>query len=272
MFLKQRYEANILCKSPQQIATCCNTLQHTVLQCVAVYCDVLHRLAQHAGLVALLQKHDLNLYFYASVTPHQMNASCHTDEYVMFWQGIPVAVCCSVLHCVAVSCSALHCVTLINALWFDFAPVAVCCSVLQCAEVCCSVLQCVVVCHADKYVRIWLHIPAVFQTTTCCSMLQRVAPCCSVVQCFTVFYSVLQCVAQCVAVRCSALQCVAVCCSMWQCIAVCCSVLQCVCVGVSYSAQCVAVRCSVFYSILHQVPPRKRIKQQILIKGDTTPL
>ena len=160
---------------------------------------------------------------------------------------------------------------------------------LQCVAVCCIVLQFLVVrCIVPHW---WMRYDLTWHLLQCvavCSMLQRVAPCCSVVQCFTVCNSELQCAAmccsvlQCVAVCCSALQCVAMCCSVLQCVAVCCSVLpyvavccsvlQCVCVGVSYSAQCVAVICSVFYSIWHQAPPRKKIKQQILMKEDRTPL
>jgi len=74
-----------------------------VLQCVAVYCSVLQRIAVCCSVLQCAA-------VYCSVL------QC-------------IAVCCSVLQCVAVWCSVLQCVV-------------ACCSVLQCVAVCCSVLQC----------------------------------------------------------------------------------------------------------------------------------
>jgi len=79
--------------------------------------------------------------------PHMLSPRSVDVAHIM--SCVPVAECCSILHCVAESCSVLHCV-------------ALCCTVLHCVEVCCTVLQCV---------------------TVCCSILHCVAVYCTVLQC-----------------------------------------------------------------------------------------
>jgi len=98
----------------QCVAVCCSVMQRVAvscseLQCVAVCCGVLQRVV----LQCVTSLGFVQLSVYAVV--------------------LCVAVRCSVLQCVAVSCNMLQCV-------------AVCCNVSQCNEVCCGVLQYVAMC------------------------------------------------------------------------------------------------------------------------------
>jgi len=94
-----------------------------VLQCVAVFCIVLH----------------WSLGW--SWNGHQDSAvCCRVVQSDAVWCTVLqcVAVCCSVVQRVALCCSVLQCV-------------AVCCSVLHSGAVWCSVLQCVAVCCSMLY-------------------------------------------------------------------------------------------------------------------------
>ena len=218
-----------------------------MLQCVAVCCSVLQRVA-------------LNIL--STITgAHAVENACIVCCSVLQC----VAVCCSVLQCVAVCCSAC---TITGAHTIENAYM-MCCSVMQCVAVCCSVLQCVAVC-CSTYTITWARtVENVW--IVCCSALQRVAVkytlkvsfvamlytvlftatrwlCCHVVQ--SAFYcnkSTLHNMAteltfqiyslplqrSLSAVCCSALQWVAVSCSELQCSTMYYSVLQCVTVYLS---------------------------------------
>jgi len=151
---------------------------YSVLQCVAVCCNVLK-------------------YFGVCVIH-----TCDMDRHLQQDRHGPRRqfLCCSKLQCAAVCCSMLQCV-------------AVCCSVLQCVVVCFSAMQCVSSTRVtwtgifSKTVTAHVVKSLLQCIAVCCSVLQLVAVCCSALQCVAVCCSVLQCVAVC----CSVLQCVAMC-------------------------------------------------------------
>jgi len=86
-----------------------------MLQCIAVCCSVLQRVAVYRS--------PLIAWSIPKATPFAA-VYCSVLQYL--------AVLSNALQCVAVCCSVLQCV-------------AVCCSVLQCVAMCCSVLQCIAV-------------------------------------------------------------------------------------------------------------------------------
>jgi len=98
----------VRCSALQRVAACCS-----VLQCVAVRCSVLQRVAvccsvlQPSTYSTLLHKNGANLRP-AMQNEHKThsNKSRHMKYHVQC-----VAVCCSVLQCVAVCCSVSQCVT-----------------------------------------------------------------------------------------------------------------------------------------------------------------
>jgi len=176
------------CEASHQVRVSCNP-HPTVLQCLSVGCNVLHRVAVWGSCrppYPTPRGPTPTDFSRTSCTQRARRRAC-------LHQARPLArllshcMCCSVLQGVAVWCSVLQCV-------------AVCCSVLQCVAVWCSVLQCVAV---------------------CCSVLQRDANASICLDTFALYVWRPVCVTWH-----NLLQCVAVCCSVLQCVAVCCSVLQ----------------------------------------------
>ena len=117
-----------------------------MLQCIAVCCSVLQRVAVYRSpLIAWsIPKATPFAAVYCSVLQYLAVLSNALQCVAVGCSGLQcVAVCCSVLQCVAVCCS----VSLIDNFVFDpkrhrlLQCVAVCCSVLQCVAVCCSVSQ-----------------------------------------------------------------------------------------------------------------------------------
>ena len=219
------------------VGVCCNMLQ-CVLQSVVECCRML--LCCSALQCVVRREHRRHPGPGPLCTPIWL---C-----VAVWDGVCVAVCCSV------RCRVLQCVL----------RVLLCCSVMQCVirqahrrhpwplplstlswacvesvswSVYCSMLQCVLQCVLQSVLQCVLQ-----SATVCCFVLQRVAarhqrsaPTTPLT--VTPLHSHLR-VLQCVAVCCSSLQCCAVCCSVLQCVVqciafgciLCCSVLQCVAV------------------------------------------
>jgi len=114
-----------------------------VLQCVAVFCSVLQRVAVCRVAVC-----------------------CRAAVFAL--ASSEFTVCCSVLQCVAVCCRVLQCV-------------AVCHSVLPCVIECCSVLLCVAVRYLPLCWRNAALTLASSEDTVCCRVLQCVIVCCGVV-------------------------------------------------------------------------------------------
>jgi len=132
----------------QCVAACCSVLQCVdqgfvpivresvwVLQCVAVFGNVLHHLTTCCSVLQCVA------------------ACCCVLQCValqeLLDQGFVPVLRESVLQCFAVCCSVLQCVAacfsvLIKALCPSSA--SLCCGVFKCGAVCCSVLQCVAVC------------------------------------------------------------------------------------------------------------------------------
>jgi len=124
------------------------------LQCVAVYCSVLQRVAEFAVCDSVLQ---------------------HTT------------VCCSLLQCAVVRGTVVQCALVCyNCVdeplaadvkcQFEF---AVCCGVLQCTAACCSVLQCFTTVSMNH--RRLRRMPTLNLccVAVCCSMVQYAAVCCT---------------------------------------------------------------------------------------------
>jgi len=137
------------------LAVCCS-----VLRCVAVCCGVLQCVAVCYSVLQYVARQCTHLSK-ESLSHLQFVAVCCNTRYTPEQSiALPLAVRCSVLHCVAVCCSVLQCVAVRCRLLQYVATkgthlskvslsclqcVAVRCSVLQCVAVCCSVLQCVTV-------------------------------------------------------------------------------------------------------------------------------
>jgi len=168
---------------------------HVVLQCVALCCSVLQRIAVWE---VRYRCHDPSGCFGATVAVWcsvlQCVAVCCC---VRGTSSVPPSLdtlCCSVLQSVAACCSGLQCARYVFSATIPrdvvLQCVAVCCSVLQCVAVCCNVLQC------ESYV-LGATIPRDV-------VLRCVAVCCSVLQCGRYLFGaripgdvVLQCVAVC---------------------------------------------------------------------------
>jgi len=198
---------------------CCGVFQcaAVVLQCVAVCCIVL----QH---VAILLQCDAVVY------------CLPTGEYVVWnsiWMCAHLYPKCLVLQCVAVYRCFLQCVVMCSmrccTLQLYCSVLQMYCGVLQYVAVCCNVLQfvaillqydAVVYCLPTGEYVVWSNIWMCARLHPNRLELQCVAAFCSVLQGVAVCCNVLQCVA----VRCSALQlycsCTAVCCSVLQCVAI----------------------------------------------------
>jgi len=171
----------------------------SVLQCVAVCCNVLQCVAVcgifscHVAEEALSRRVFLWLFFwhyYLSRKTYKRELQYPSSE-TWFEALTNKATHCNTLqhtatHCNTLQHTATHCNTLIDTaipiLWyFDWAPVScrekrqctvLLIRVLQCITMCCSVLQCVAV---------------------CCRVVQRVAMCCSVAACSHVCWWVTAC-------------------------------------------------------------------------------
>ena len=158
------------------------TVWYSMMQCVAVRCSALQRVAVCFGM-----------FWYVTVRC----SALHSTTYTILLLVLPilqcVAVCCNVLQCVAVCCTVLH-----TPYFYLYCPS---CSVLQCVAVCCNVLQCVAVCcsvlQSTTYTIFLLVLPILQCDAVCCSVLQWVAVSCSVLQCVTLCCSVLQCLVVC---------------------------------------------------------------------------
>jgi len=164
-----------LLESQHAPARCCWLLQHSVVQCVVVWCNVLQCVAVCGTTWVAAPAECFSVC--CGVLQRAVCVACCSS---IVWCNLlqRVAVCCSVLQCVAVCCSVLQCV-------------AVCCSVLQCVAVCCSVC-----CSAwDSCAISHLCVAVCCSALVCCSVLQCVAVCCSVLQGVAWCCSVLQCVA-----------------------------------------------------------------------------
>jgi len=121
---------------------CCSVLQFfkRELQCIAVYCSVLQRVA----VIVTVRRH-------FDCLPLDRNMCSGSSFVVVFCtktstSASSVAVCCSVLQCVAVCCSVLQCVAVrpligCRVLYEDVDVSFACRSVLQCVEASCSGLQ-----------------------------------------------------------------------------------------------------------------------------------
>jgi len=172
------------------------------LQCVAVCCSVLQRVAACCSFVS------------SNGSPRDrwglFRRRISAWDALSLWSASPgvlqyFGVCCSVLQCVTVCCCSawdalslwspcvLQCVTLF----------------LKCVAVCYSVLQCAVAVPGKPS-------PYGQHHHVCCSVLQWVAVCCSV----------LQCVAVCCSVLLQCLGCPLPMVSITRSVALCCSVLQ----------------------------------------------
>ena len=127
LYTHDEHKSEIRCNIYERTATCCNTLQHAELQCVAVSCSEMSANLRYAAIY-------INTLQHAATHCNMQSCSvlqCVAVRWARTQEGcyrLQVAVCRSVLQCVAVCRSAVQCV-------------AACCSVLQCVVVCCSVSQ-----------------------------------------------------------------------------------------------------------------------------------
>jgi len=117
----------------------CNTLKHTALFHIVIFCNALQHTTTHCNTQVLTGNSHEQRLIREIAAMMNLRYTCNTLQYALrvyisihirsncVWQfAYTYTVCCSVLQCVAVCCCVLLCV-------------AVCCSILlQCVAVCCS--------------------------------------------------------------------------------------------------------------------------------------
>jgi len=139
----------------------------SVLQCVAVCCSVLQRVAVYYSVLLYILSSGVYDYLRSDIVDE-----CVWCGRWVHWEC--VAVCGSVWQCVAFYYSMLQCVQCIiiytshRHLWLlpirhsrwmcvvrPLSALRVCCSVcgsvLQCTAACCSVLQCLIICTPCRH-------------------------------------------------------------------------------------------------------------------------